>query len=191
MNKFVFGYGSLVSPSKLAKFLHRNKPLVENEDYFCLELKGYKRLWNIVRDNSGQMGYKQYVLPDGSLPAESILLINISPYKNSVVNGVAFKVSQQELNTLDNRERNYVRVDVSKSLSKKIGQCYAFLGKKEAVDRYMKADKHNFVINKDYYSMIENGFKEISADFYKNYKKTTIQPDAKLIKLVFNPRKNT
>jgi hypothetical protein len=182
--KFVFGYGSLVSPSNFSKFLKRKNPPKEKKDYFCLDLIGFKRIWNIVRDNSGKNGYIQYFLPDGELPNEPILLINIVPSINSVVNGIAFKISDSELEILDNRERNYNRIDISGGLSEEIGKCFAYTGKSEAIQRYQRCRNKNFLINKDYFYNIENSFKEIGENFYQKFKRTTIQPDAKLTSFI-------
>jgi cation transport regulator ChaC len=106
----VFGYGSLVSASSLAKTIGRPVELAP------ASLAGWRRRWSLCRDNL--RAEKTFAMADGALPP-FILGLNLEPGEDPAgpVNGAIFELSQAELERLDLRELRYDRVDVSDSIA--------------------------------------------------------------------------
>jgi hypothetical protein len=97
---FVFGYGSLVAG---------------HERGHVARLPGHRRVWGVAMDNRVDVpGYKSYRLrSDSSRPPVFVAFLDLEPDPAGVVTGVCMPVSDAELLALDERERNYDRVDVT------------------------------------------------------------------------------
>jgi len=98
--QFVFGYGSLAGE-------HLRCPVAR--------LRGWRRAWGVAMDNSVDLpGYKAFSLrTDGSRPAVFVAFLDIEPDPTSSVTGVCVPVEDSDLHALDDRERNYDRVDLT------------------------------------------------------------------------------
>jgi hypothetical protein len=81
-------------------------------------------------DNSIDIpGYKSYRLrSDGSRPAAFVCFLDIEPYPAAAVTGVCMPVDEPGLRELDDRERNYDRVDVSAQVASAPGRVWAYTG---------------------------------------------------------------
>lgn len=106
--QFVFGYGSLMQDWL-------------TEEHFLANITGYRRDWEATMDNSKDIaGYKYYVDASGSrinIPYVSFLNISRRVANQATVTGLLKPVSVSELLGLDVRERNYVRIDVTDSVT--------------------------------------------------------------------------
>jgi hypothetical protein len=112
---FVFGYGSLASDGGTPA-----------------RLRGYRRAWNVAMDNRLTIpGYKYYVDGAGRRPEVFVTFLNLVAGEG--VDGVV--VAIDDLAALDERERNYERVDVS-ALVDHPGPVFAYIGRDEAVARF-------------------------------------------------------
>ncbi len=100
MQKFVFGYGSLMNP----KSLQRTLP---GATAVPAQLFDFQRKFNI--------------------PVDGYLYLNIVPKSGKVMEGVCIPVSDEELAKLKSRERGYECVDVSEKISGVEGVAYAFI----------------------------------------------------------------
>lgn len=100
---FVFGYGSLAGE-------HRRCPVAR--------LRGWRRTWGVAMDNSVDVpGYKSYRLrADGSRPAVFVAFADIEPDPAGTVTGVCMEVDAADLAALDDRERNYDRMEITRAL---------------------------------------------------------------------------
>ena len=100
--QFVFGYGSLAG-----------------SDGRRARLEGYRRVWGVAMDNRVDIaGYKSYRrLHDGNRPAVYVAFLDIVEDAGAAVEGVLLAVDDAALRTLDARERNYDRIDVSAAVS--------------------------------------------------------------------------
>jgi hypothetical protein len=113
--QFVLGYGSLAAE-------HGGCPIAV--------LHGWRRVWGAAMDNSIDVpGYKSYRLrSDGSRPAAFVCFLDIEPDPAGAVTGVCMPVDEPGLRELDDRERNYDRVDVSAQVASAPGRVWAYVG---------------------------------------------------------------
>lgn len=120
---FVFGYGSLVAG---------------NERGHVARLRGHTRVWGVAMDNRVDIpGYKSYRLrSDASRPAVFIAFVDIEPDPAGVVTGVCMPVADAELLALDERERNYDRIDVTDAVDGAPGgRVFAYRGSQDGRGR--------------------------------------------------------
>ena len=113
--QFVFGYGSLVA---------------EHERGHVATLRGHRRVWGVAMDNRRDLpGYKSYRLrADGSRPQIFVAFLDIAPDDSAAVAGICMPLADGELRELDDRERNYDRVDVTDAVDGARGRVWAYRG---------------------------------------------------------------
>ena len=113
--QFVFGYGSLVA---------------EHERGHVATLRGHRRHWGVAMDNRRDLpGYKYYRLRrDGSRPPVFVAFLDIAPDRAASVAGICMPVADDDLAALDERERNYDRVDVTDQIDAARGRVWAYRG---------------------------------------------------------------
>ena len=139
---YVFGYGSLVA---------------EGEGCHVATLRGHRRAWGVAMDNSvDEPGYKRYVLrADGSRPAVFVCFVDVVADPGSVVTGVCLLVDAARLAELDDRERNYERVEVTASIDGGRGTVWAYLGSEEGVTRFREGvGAGTAVVSRDYFDAV-------------------------------------
>lgn len=105
---FVFGYGSLVA-------LGPPVPTRAREPHgFVADLRGLRRCWGVAMNNRLDIpGYKFYLDEHGHRPDVHVAFLDIRPARGQSVNGVCLPVDPEQLAALDQRERNYLRRDVT------------------------------------------------------------------------------
>jgi cation transport regulator ChaC len=106
--EFVFGYGSLVTsdPGLPTRAFH--------QDGFVADLWDFRRCWGVAMNNRVTVpGYKYYLDERGDRPDVSVAFLDIRPARGEAVNGLCLPVSEDQLARLDQRERNYIRRDVT------------------------------------------------------------------------------
>ena len=84
-------------------------------------------------------GYKYYLAPDGSRPLVAVAFLDIEPADGAWVDGVCLPVDAAALERLDDRERNYERVDVSASVEPARGRTWAYVGREPSRERFAAA----------------------------------------------------
>jgi len=113
-DELVFGYGSLAvdAPGRPAR------------------LEGHRRVWGVAMDNRVTIpGYKAYRVPaDGSRPAVYVAFLDIVEERGAATDGVLLAVDDSALRALDERERNYERVDVSAAVPGAPGRVWTYRG---------------------------------------------------------------
>ena len=108
MTEFVFGYGSLVARGHVAP------TRAFHDDGFVADLRHFRRCWGVAMNNRVNIpGYKYYLDEEGNRPAVYVAFLDLRPDRGQSVNGVCLPVDQDALAGLDQRERNYVRRDVT------------------------------------------------------------------------------
>jgi hypothetical protein len=112
--QFVFGYGSLA-----AAFAGRRA-----------RLHGHRRVWGVAMDNRLDIpGYKSYRrLQDGTRPAVFVAFLDIVEDPGNAIDGVLLAVDAGALRVLDERERNYDRVDVTAAVAPAPGTVWTYRG---------------------------------------------------------------
>jgi len=113
----IITYGSLISlPSMEETLRHKyNGPIYE------VHLRGYERVWACVRPfndpqaiAAGAKKIDAYFLRDTErVPIIGAAELNIYPKKKGRINGILYLITNEELLSLDKRERGYRRVDVT------------------------------------------------------------------------------
>ena len=148
---WVFGYGSLL-PAGATALPPDARPCT---------LAGWQRSWGVAMDNSVDLpGYKHFRTPAGERPAVMVAFLSIAPQAGATVNGVALPVSESELPGLDDRERNYRRVDVSEELDAGLpGRVWAYAGLDAARERFARGRREGrLAIASSYYERVLAGF---------------------------------
>jgi hypothetical protein len=153
----VFGYASLVhdgGPGHLTR------------------LRGVHRTWGVATDNTRAIpGYKMYLLrSDGSRPRVFVAFLDLLPDPERSVNGVCRPVTPAELELLDQRERNYDRVDVTASIESPPGRVWAYLGSAEGRSRLRAASEAGTaVVSRDYERKVHDGFRALGEAEYESF----------------------
>jgi hypothetical protein len=155
--QYVFGYASLVhdgGPGSLTR------------------LHGVHRTWGVATDNTRAIpGYKMYLdRSDGSRPAIYVAFLDLLPDEDASVNGVCRPVTEAELEILDQRERNYDRVDVTASLESPPGRVWAYLGSAEGRARLRSGREEGAaVVSRDYEQKVHAGFRALGEAEYEEF----------------------
>ena len=172
---FVFGYGSLVNLENLQKYLGRK--LIPGSDFIICGLTNFHRCWNIAMDNRVDLpNYKYYIEgKTGKRPDIFVTFLNIRPHPNKTIIGVLFRVSEQELENLDQRERNYQRIDITHQINTAIqGKAWVYIGLEQAHKRYQEGLKENrAMICQDYFKSVNNAYLSLGSYAFSNYVGTT------------------
>ena len=150
---FVFGYGSLVA---------------DPERGHVARLRGHRRVWGVAMDNRVDLaGYKSYRLrADGSRPEVFVAFVDIEPDPACTVTGLCLAVSDAELRALDDRERNYDRIDVSAQLDAcPAGHVFAYVGSRTGRERLRSGRvSGRAVVSRDYLDGLRAGIGAIAPD---------------------------
>jgi cation transport regulator ChaC len=125
-------------------------------------LTGWQRSWGVAMDNSVDLpGYKHFVAPDGERPALLVAFLDIAPKAGASVSGVVLPVSSAELPGLDERERNYARVEVTEQIDADLrGRVWAYVGLDAARERLAVGRREGrLAIASSYHARVLAGFK--------------------------------
>ncbi len=182
---YIFGYGSLVAIESLRVFLGREK-MIPGDYQFC-RLRDYQRTWNIARENKiDAPGYKYYIEADSEVrPDIYVTFLNVRPDPGTSIAGLLFGVTAAELKLVDQRERNYQRVEVRNHLDLKLtNPVWLYIGLPEAEQRFQRGQQTNTaVISKVYYELVHDAFLAQGPDAAADYLATTDDPKVPLKRL--------
>jgi hypothetical protein len=149
---WIFGYGSLL-PADVEALPEGAVP--------C-RLRGWRRDWGVAMDNARELpDYKHYLTPEGERPDVAVAFLDIRPDDGAVVNGAAIPVGEDELPGLDERERNYRRVDVTAALDRPLdgGPVWAYAGLPAARERAECGRREGrLVVSRGYHERVAAGF---------------------------------
>ena len=156
---FVFGYGSLAAGGPAGVDRRRRA------EGFVADLPGFRRGWGVAMDNSRVLaGYKRYVDADGRAPDVFVAFLDIAPAAGGVVNGVCRPVDAAALRALDDRERNYARIEVSAALGCR-SPVWTYVGSAAGRARLAAGVAHGTaVIHRGYLGAVRAGFQALGAD---------------------------
>lgn len=174
-SNFVFGYGSLVNWDNLQQYLGRK--LTPGSDFVICGLKNFHRCWNVAMDNRLDFpNYKYYIEEKtGKRFNGFVTFLNIRFDQDKTIIGVLFRVSEPELENLDQRERNYQRIDITHQINRTIqGKAWVYLGLEQAKNRYHEGlVKRNVVISQEYFDLVTDAYFSLGNYAFSNYIATT------------------
>ena len=129
---YLFGFGSLINLASAQKSFKR---VLTQNDLISVKIKGYERVWNAVESIEFEDGIVNGVF------------LNIQKNENSILYGVVIKITDEELEVLKLREKNYSCIIIKKEsiLTKNIDDdLIAFMTIKE--DKLAKKDDKCVII---------------------------------------------
>ena len=155
---YLFGFGSLINLSSAQKSFKR---VLTQDDLVAVKIKGYERVWNAVEsiqfDNEIVRG----------------VFLNIQKNENSILDGVVIEISQEELEILKLREKNYSCITIkSNDVINKIfnDDLIAFMTINE--EKLAKIGDINTYIPNKYIDVVKEGLKNYDEDFIEGFKKS-------------------
>ncbi len=155
---YIFGYGSLINPKSIQRTLGRE---IRVEDLVEAKIHDHIRKWQLV----------DWVLIEGSdkksIPAIFLDLVWLPEVKT---NGILVPLAADELHKMDQRERNYNRINVSTFIEPKVNEhIYTYMGKKE----HVTPPKESCVLVQ-YENIIEEGLRFWGKEFEQQYYESTL-----------------
>ncbi len=175
--KYIFGYGSIVNIDKLPKFMKRD---IYEINYQLSELKGYKRVWNVAKNNKYVIGIRKIYRDNktGDWFDGSPVFLNIVPSDdcNTPVNGIIVEVDDNDLDWFDLREEHYYRVNVTDLIVNppENAVIYAYVGTDDDIAFYeQEKDLERAKIPNMYIKMVEEGFKSFGEEEFNKYIEST------------------
>lgn len=190
---WVFGYGSLVSPTSMARTIGR---VAGADEIAVAQLDGYGRRWNYGAISvRGQWTHAGQVVTDGVMVA-----LGVERSDGERCNGVVVRVSDDELARLDLRERSYDRTDVSDLITieppvagtataRPAGaRIVTYVPRPEAIAHYRTGrDQRRAAIRQDYWDLVDEAFARLGPQHLDQYRSTPA-PDVPVVEMEWAAR---
>lgn len=180
---WVFGYGSLVSPTSLATTIGRE---VSPADVVIAHLDGFGRRWNY-----GSLHLRGDWHHDGARISQGLVVsLGLVAATDESCNGVIVRVSDDELAALDWRERDYQRTDVTDLVRRddegRVERVVTYVPRPSAVERYEAArDRGSAGIRRSYWELVEQAFHALGGDHGVRYAATPA-PDVPVVDMTLS-----
>lgn len=177
---WVFGYGSLVSPTSLATTIDR---AVDTHDTAVAHLEGFGRRWNY-----GSLHLRGDWCHDGVDVVQGLVVsLGLVADSGEACNGVVVRVTEDELAALDWRERDYDRTDVTDLISFDRGsrsdRVVTYVPRAGAIARYEEArDAGRAGIRQSYWDLVNAAFADLGDDHLDRYAATPA-PDVPVVQM--------
>jgi cation transport regulator ChaC len=180
---WVFGYGSLVDPESLGRTLGR--VVTPGIDFLSADLAGWGRRWNYgVGHVVGTWRRADgAVIDDGVIVALGVVMA-----ANETANGIVARVSDVEIAALDQRERDYDRVDVTVAVTVNGGalepdaRIVTYVPRSSAIERYETArDEGRAGIRNTYWGLVDAAFAVWGPEQLERYRSSTPPPDVPVV----------
>ena len=175
----IIAYGSLISlPSMEQTLGHKyDGPIHE------AHLKGYERMWTCVRPfndpqaiAAGAEKIGVYFLRGAErVPIIGAAELNIYPKEKGRINGILYLITDEELLSLDKRERGYRRVDVTDRIEElrfRGGRVYVYEGLPGSA-MAASSDKGTFVLIKEFLDLVTGACELRGKAFRDEFDKST------------------
>jgi hypothetical protein len=178
---WVFGYGSLVSPASLERTLGREVP-TENGWWVPAVLDGYGRRWNY-----GSLTTRAAWEFDGRRVERGIVVALGLVDAPETCNGVIARVNRHDVALLDQRERDYDRVDVTDRIDAGFevdGRVVTYVPRPGAVLRYEQyRDRGRAAVSLRYLRLVTSAFEALGPGQRQRFEETTPPPDVPIVDL--------
>jgi len=156
---YLFGYGSLINLVSAQKSFKR---VLNQEDLIPVIVKGFEKVWNSI----------EYIQFEGiDKTRVNGVFLNLEKNPNSSTNGVIIKITNEELELLKLREKNYTCITI-KAANANIPldeDIIAFMTTNE--EKIAKKSDANTFIPAKYIDILTNAFPSYSQDFVFEYSK--------------------
>lgn len=175
---WVFGYGSLVSPSSMASTIGRP---VETHVTAPAHLDGFGRRWNY-----GSLHLRGDWHHDGVDVVQGLVVsLGLVADDGDGCNGVVVRVDDDELAALDWRERDYERTDVTDVITfdgaTSSDRVVTYVPRTSAIARYEEArDAGRAGIRRTYWDLVNVAFTDLGADHHARWISTP-PPDVPVV----------
>lgn len=156
---YLFGFGSLINLASAQKSFKR---VLTQKDLIPVKIKGFKRVWNALEN----------IKFEDNMEVNGVFL-NIQEKKDAILYGVMIKITQEELEILKLREKNYSCIKIKKEdvLSQNAQEdLIAFMTTKE--EKIGKVGDINTFIPKKYIQIVNEALKNYDEEFKDNFKET-------------------
>jgi hypothetical protein len=171
---YVFGYGSLVelsTPLWIGEVAH--DPIVGR-------LHGFRRFWGTAMNNwEAAPTAKHWVEPSsGEQPHVRVAYLDIEEQAGATVNGLAVPVDASRLASLDAREGNYERFEVSPAFRPSApGRVFAYRGLEAARERRRRGEAAGDVfVSSAYLEQVHRAFAALGPEALAEFEETTEPP---------------
>ena len=180
---WIFGYGSLVSPTSLATTIGRE---VSTDDVVVAHLDGFGRRWNY-----GSLHLRGDWNHGGVQVSRGLVVsLGLVVAAEESCNGVIVRVTDDELAALDWRERDYQRTDVTDLIrrddDRRGDRVMTYVPRQSAVERYEEARNTGRAgIRRSYWELVERAFHDLGGDHGARYL-TTPAPDVPVVDMTLS-----
>lgn len=157
---YMFGYGSLINIVSAQKSFKRE---LSQSDLIPVSIKGYEKVWNSI----------ETINFDGQ--DTNGVFLNLQKNENAITNGVVVKITDEELELLKLREKNYscITIDSSNAIGQDLDDnIIAFMTTKE--EKIAKVGDSSCVIPAKYIDILTNSFASYDDEFVVEYKKCLV-----------------
>lgn len=180
---WVFGYGSLVSPTSMATTIGRT---VGSDDVAIAHLSGFGRRWNY-----GSLHLRGDWHRDGVDVVQGLVVsLGLAAADAESCNGVVVRVTADELAQLDWRERDYERTDVTDQIlvdgERLPARVMTYVPRPSAIERYETArDSGRAGIRQSYWELVSAAFRDLGDDHHDLYTRTPA-PDVPVVDMTLS-----
>lgn len=156
---YLFGYGSLINLSSAQKSFKR---VLKQDDLIPVKISGYEKVWNSI----------EHIQFNG-VDVNGVFL-NLKEDTKSSTNGVVVKITNEELELLKLREKNYTCITIKASNADipLDSDIIAFMTTNN--EKVAKQNDKNCFIPSKYIDILTNSFPSYSQDFIEEYKKCLV-----------------
>ena len=156
-NLYVFAYGSLINLKSAELTLLRK---INAQTTIKAYLHGHIRNWSVVDEVYSEQLNKTI----------NAVFWGLTTQKDMKTNGLLIPISKKEIPLLDNREKNYDRVDVTKYI-----EHFNLIEKNASVITYLSQDSYNpskfnsvYILN-EYQKKVEDGCRKQGESFLNEF----------------------